>query len=131
LPDLAVECGDRSSKNDNASLTIIEWRQLLDIGGNQAHHVEGAVEIHFDDAPKDIERHGTGAADDFGRGRNAGAGDENARRTVSILGRGHRTLGTLRIRHVAGHEQSADFAGDSLTLGLIHVEYGDLRASGC
>jgi hypothetical protein len=47
---------------------------------------------------------------------------------VSGCGCGHGALGALRIRHVARHEQSADFAGDGLTLGFIHVEDGDVCA---
>jgi hypothetical protein len=128
LPDLAVESGDGCRKYDDAPLAVIDRRQLLEIGGNKAHHVKGTGEIHVDNAPKGIKGHGTGAADDFSRGRNARAGDENARGTVSAFRGGHGALGALRIGYVAGDEQSADFSGDSLTLGFIHVEDGDLRA---
>src|SRR2546429_348336 len=71
---------------------ILHRREPCHVGRRQAHHVEGADQVHLDDAGEIFQRHGAGFADDARGAANARAVDQHACRTVRLAHLGEHAL---------------------------------------
>src|SRR5665213_2910569 len=87
--------------NCDSALSVGEWREVLHVGGDEPHHVEGAGEIDRDDLLELGKRHRAVAADhSFGR-TDSGAVDQDAGRTMLVAGFLQRGFGAVRRGDIA------------------------------
>jgi hypothetical protein len=128
LADLAVERGDRGSIDDHPACALGVRLERGHVGGCEPHQVERADQVDPDHQLELGQLHRAVAADDASGRGDAGAVDQNRRRTMGLASLGQRMLGGRRVPDVALHTNTADPCRRLRHLRGIDVEERDPAA---
>jgi hypothetical protein len=118
---------DGGGADHQPALAIGQRLQRRHPRGHDAHHVEGADQVHADHALEQRQVMRAIAAGDAGGGRDAGAGDRDAQRAKLARGFDRRDHHRL-LRHIARDGDAADARRNGLRLGGVNVQHHDLGA---